>query len=1293
MARKAKVTVIVDDNGSMRLTEASAKKLGTQLDKVGNSARNTDRGMRGTAEMSSNSTKNFAKQSQMMGGVLVPAYATLAAQIFALSAAYRFFQSAADLRVLQDGQASYAATTGSSLASITASLQAATQGQLAYREAAQAAAIGTAAGLTASQLQRLSTVATKASSALGRDLTDSFNRLIRGAIKAEPELLDELGIIIRLAEAAENYGAKIGKAGKDLTTFEKSQAVVNAVIEQGEDKFGKFEVKVNAVNQAGKSFNDLLINLQLSLAPFVELLSTAVSQSGLFAAAIAGFAFAGPLRSIAPTAPVMAGFDSKEQLGRNVIDQGYMGSRMEQMATGTFDDADLEQIIKDPGQGDVGDAPLAKQKAKMVKHYAVQTRAAVLQEQALVQGGMNGFFMKQKAQYISMMGTSTNVFKSIRTVGVLSFTAIGAAAATAFSVLAIAGVLYTLFELAKAWYDSTDSLHEYKKATDASNKAMKEQVENAAKVADGFNAIETDASTAAIGLSKFLNSLSFSIPDNYLERLNPNSFMFKEAARDYIEQVQAFKDELFDIANNWLTDIPLIGQLGGFLYAASVKTKQEVELDRLRDRTSVTKDELLLMRRAVDLVQTAMNGLKGNDSFKKSAGGAKFLNEILEDIRPEYEELLRISQEQVLTETDRTRVLEIMRGLDQRGIASLGKQVQKWTELEGKATASSNAATEYAKELAKAGNLLGTEDLFKTTRIQIESILGEVDALAEKLDVVGQDSTPVSEDLASSLTALFGKEMPDGIKTTEATLESANKALNNFLTTLLLVKSAQEGAILGNYTRKVQSLQVSSNPSRLNKAAERDRGTEDAIAEVQSKIDSDQVLIDGLKSRGSIDPESPSFNDNNVNLQNLIKLQALQKQHVIALRAANVEMGKRQVFMDALGDDKHDAKIRDLEGSLAALKVDKTRLDSGVQLAAIKLDTLKNEETTNEKLIERYNNLTRPLIAGEQQQLDLAIANLNVAEAKNAQGERELTLARGLLAVKKQQNTVDNLRTTELLRQANETPLYSSQAEGERNAANEAILLRQDADALRAEAAGNGLGAKLGGGEWLPGEEAGLEEKAQMKERNAEQVVELASAAEKAGQAIYEGLSSALKDGLTSIFEGGSIKKAALNFFLEIGKTFQNIMMDSLIEGILEGSKAAELAKKIGSSIGGLFGMKRYGGYANEARYGYAGMGDGYAQGGIARGRDSGYPTMLHGTEAIVPLPDGNNIPVKMEGNAGNTNNVSVAVNIDSNGNAQSQTDGAGSDMKNRIFAESISRAVQDELKIQSREGGILARK
>ena len=105
--------------------------------------------------------------------------------------------------------------------------------------------------------------------ALGRDLTDSFNRLVRGTTKAEPELLDELGIVLRLEPALKAYATAIKKPVSQLTQFEKSQAIANEVLEQAESKFGSISEGMDegafALQQFVVAFDDLLIKLQKGL--------------------------------------------------------------------------------------------------------------------------------------------------------------------------------------------------------------------------------------------------------------------------------------------------------------------------------------------------------------------------------------------------------------------------------------------------------------------------------------------------------------------------------------------------------------------------------------------------------------------------------------------------------------------------------------------------------------------------------------------------------------------------------------------------------------------------------------------------------------------------------------------------------------------------------------------------------------------------------------------------------------------------------------------------------------------
>ena len=84
-----------------------------------------------------------------------------------------------------------------------------------------------------------------------------------------------------------------------------------------------------------------------------------------------------------------------------------------------------------------------------------------------------------------------------------------------------------------------------------------------------------------------------------------------------------------------------------------------------------------------------------------------------------------------------------------------------------------------------------------------------------------------------------------------------------------------------------------------------------------------------------------------------------------------------------------------------------------------------------------------------------------------------------------------------------------------------------------------------------------------------------------------------------------------------------------------------------------------------------------FSKGGIARGPTSGYPATLHGTEAVVPLPDGRAIPVSIQGGSmgGHTENVSFTINVS----------GGGDSAK---IAKAVSQEVQRAFRTRSRSGG-----
>ena len=298
-------TVHVDGKANLKDIINESKKAGKSVDKLGRSAHSADRNLKGAAQASSNTTKNFSKMAQGISGGLVPAYATLAANLFALDAVFRFLKDAGDFRVLKEGQLAFAAATGVAYQSLARDLQAATQNMISFRDAAQAGAIGRAAGLSAGQLNQLSEAAFKVSVALGRDVTDSFNRLIRGVTKAEPELLDELGIVLRLEEATTKYAAALGLNKNQLSIYQKSQAVVNEVLDQTERKFGKIDAimnpQANALAQLGIAFEEVIDQIKLFIAPFAEGIGKFMTNNiDVITVAIIGFG-AGIINSVIPS--------------------------------------------------------------------------------------------------------------------------------------------------------------------------------------------------------------------------------------------------------------------------------------------------------------------------------------------------------------------------------------------------------------------------------------------------------------------------------------------------------------------------------------------------------------------------------------------------------------------------------------------------------------------------------------------------------------------------------------------------------------------------------------------------------------------------------------------------------------------------------------------------------------------------------------------------------------------------------------------------------------------------------
>ena len=231
-------------------------------------------------QASASAGRQFSAQANGLGG-LVSAYAGAAANIFAITQAFSALSRAAQAEQTIQGTRTLAAQIGQSGDEIIAKVQEITRGQLSIAESAQNANIALSAGFNLEQFEQLTLVALKASIALGRNLPDALTRLTRGTAKIEPEILDELGIFIRLDKAVEVYADKLGKSAGSLTQFERSQAFLNAALEQGTTKFSAIDPSIEGsvasferlgaqIEDLGQKFGALLA---ITIAPFADFIS------------------------------------------------------------------------------------------------------------------------------------------------------------------------------------------------------------------------------------------------------------------------------------------------------------------------------------------------------------------------------------------------------------------------------------------------------------------------------------------------------------------------------------------------------------------------------------------------------------------------------------------------------------------------------------------------------------------------------------------------------------------------------------------------------------------------------------------------------------------------------------------------------------------------------------------------------------------------------------------------------------------------------------------------------------
>jgi len=1294
------IDIVVDDKGTTKRVAINAKALKGALEGAGDGAtkaqkgtddlsrsnKDLDRNMRGTAKMSSNTTKNFSKQQQGMGG-LVGAYATLAAQVFAVTAAFQFLQGASDFRNLVAGQEALSTTIGAAYGTISNSMVQATDSQIKFADAARSAAIGTAAGLTSSQLTELAGAAKNVSFALGRDLTDSLNRLVRGVTKAEPELLDELGIILRLETATQKYAQSLDKSAQDLTAFERTQAVANEVLEQAERKFGAMQGMMDpsaaALAQFAKSFDDLANSFRTgvidTLTPLLQFLSkntTALAASLALVALPIVKAILPNLYDWRDTSEdlydrhknnakeyIATSEKQSEALKRLAGDEKSFAAEAEKTAKKRSQDTSKGGVGFLAGGTDKGQARAAAQKGLqlaeddlrnhgevrtgILKGYTAQ-EVAVARRSFDARTGMAERFGSKVDRVYSRITISGHIMALkvkaswAKAMTGMSKLAMGAASVinAALSLVGFIGSIVMVGAVIKEVYDYFFPL----------SKKMQEEIKVVEDLADKYGTLNTEMQNAARGRREYLSG---------------------SAAAENVGQVM----QSADVAD-------VVEQIN---FLANAQDKSSAKFKEART-------ELLGVTDSLAAIDPAFRSL--NDAVRDNAEIDAALVPKLKQVAVSYMEI--------------------------------GQRISKLPETTGTADkAFKSLASSMTKSNPLDAFLRAEKDVLADTQLKIDAAKEQAaaqDMLAKSMQINLTSQESIDKKAAKS-QILHKKEREAFLAMEEGAAKQAKRRQFGI--------TDVTGGVTQEQIDKARELQEISEEeaAAMTKVLEDRKPREEAFSKL---LKEQQIAAEGrlVAQRESIENtvRGVTFEGKLNNLEQS-KLAAAQK-----LELAKENEERLRLTMVHAEADLKDEATRNYNIAVEATKLAKAQKDLGddridqkkeevaleQKLLNLKLAQMATEDEIFRKNLEKsFLQETQPGTERQQRQLTVDTLNAEVLQAARNADAAATEFDRVYKAKLKEMRDLEakedptQQRSDTQLQVAARAETQADTAGTDMQAANQALatsIKNRDVEISKEESLvrqithdtkmleintqmGNVSGVQLQLQQLLNSEkyrELELSE-AQITAIEGElyaqeKINEIVEQKQKLRESIEGNMTSAF----TAMITGAkSAKEAFADMAKAILADIAKMIAKQLVLNML---RATPFGAFFGAESGGITPSAAKGGISPLPAYaggGYTRQKDNYSRGGMARGPQSGYNAVLHGNEAVVPLPDNRHIPVELSGNAGGNNNVTVNVSMNSDGGAQTRAESNGDNAAQ--LGNAISKAVQQELQNQKRSGGLLS--
>tara|TARA_B100000085_G_scaffold108904_1_gene99377 strand:+ start:4643 stop:8515 length:3873 start_codon:yes stop_codon:yes gene_type:complete len=1282
-----KVTIDIEVNGKMQKATLSAKKLKKALDEtkasqdgLNASTRKGYRAMQGSAQATSNSTKAFSKQAGVVGG-LVPVYATFAANVFAVSAAFGVLKRAAALERLETSLERIGALSGRNLGALAADLRAVADQAISTEQSLRAVSVGTSAGFSSSQILQLAEVAKGASLALGRDMGDAIDRLIRGTAKLEPEILDELGIIVRLDQAALDYATSLGKTANQLSQFEKVQAFVNATITQGLTKYQKISEAVDPspYDKLAASFNNLSKEIVVFsnniLGPIINFFAT--NKIALTAALTF---FAGTL-----VKQVIPAID--EVVARNrliAVSAAQAAKKSKKVIEGSY-----EGIAKKLKVTDVT-PPVAKQlipKIKAGEASIAQLKKAILSlsrsEKARdAQAKKMAGAAKQEydAETAAIKAQRAELEKLINAEkGRATYTTAGRSAASTSRI----------GKRTAAYSEKIDQAG-FAQGIAIATEGVKRNAAEVAKAGDVYGKLGASARVAGSAVTLF--------------------------GRAFLNAIPIIGQALFVIS--------LIGPALSAIFGPSGVQKSIQE----------TNERFKIFTKTVSLVTEEIK--ESSSEFSTFAIQARASVGVFDEIKQAFirlgttidEEAIERYKEAIEAQ-EKFRAAASTRAPDPSSIKTPDFGAQEALDAIGKVSKSDALAVLAAAE-ARLGNM---ENVLPSVDKGLEALKAQLFALGEEGTISIEKINKALSELAAPVNSFVGNIKTATQQFSDFGAEVAklqNRQITPFSAAIDQSKEFQKStnaAFKVFFDENPGKLATSTSLKELEEqfpqavkfakmlAREMNMPVE-SVFQLQAQMENFNTLLEQanhkvITANGELKKQQEilkriSREEGIGAAFTELKLEQEDKVVDAQIDALDAQRDMVELLLDGTAETERQAKItadiKALEESRKSdaqklLETKKAEFAEAKRIFDIqkKLDDLNlkdarldfEQQGRDDQRTLRAERESNPFAFLDEQErgLDLEIARTKeLLDAQKATVDDRAARARELASLEYEVLAARLAAEAEIARTRAEGILGDpNSSKAERTGAENMIVLADKLDSLSARVGAQSTKA----GEVAAKEtEAGVDTLTAKLEGLEEQKANLNDI-----NTIINGTARSLESNMTGAFTALiSGTKSAKQAFADMAKA---ILADiaAMIAKQLVLKMLIAATGGAGGFFGSLFGRQggifepdpsmRYGGVAEKVQQ--------FTGGGIARGRQAGYPAILHGTEAVVPLPNGKEIPVDMRNGSGQTNNVTVNVSIDGNGQAEMASQSSSNQGAN--IGNAIAMAVQKELVNQKRAGGILS--